>query len=71
MSVFCQRYTNAIMKEDINDSADIARQGFYHSAEVPKNFAQIFLTYSRWSIFFVVFFSKDVEHLQKIHTMPG
>lgn len=45
-------------KEDSNDSADIARQGFYHFAEVPKNLAQIFLTYPRWSIFFCGIFFK-------------
>lgn len=52
-------------KEDSNDSADTARQGFYHFAEVPKNLAQIFLTYSRWSIFFVIFFLKILSICKK------
>jgi hypothetical protein len=60
------------MKEDSNDSADIASHNFYLFTEIPKIWLKSLSNIpGNLYSFFVVFFSKDVEHLQKIHTMPG
>lgn len=58
-------------KEDSSDSADIARQGFYHFAEVPKKSGSDFSHVFQVVYIFCGIFLKNLEHLQKIPTMPG